>query len=522
MPLVLHSKIKPLILLLFLTATLSSQADVKLTDLIDDNMVLQRTAKVRIWGTADSGEEVTLLFRDQSLKATADNKGSWQVELSPMTPGGPFEMTITGKNTIKLHNILVGDVWLASGQSNMALPVKLASTAKREISQKFDSEIHLYRVRRIGTAARLTDPGGKWVICTPETVANFSAVGYIFAKEIHQSVDVPIGIIQSAYGATYVECWTSRQLIEADPDLKPIINRWNRVVSNFQKLKVAYLKQYAKWKQIDIQAKARGESGPQKPAPPQPDPSVNPWRPGGLYNAMVYPLANYCIKGVIWYQGEQNADRSYQYRKLFPLMIKNWRNTWRINNLPFIFVQLANFNNFKKPTTTPGPSTWAELREAQAKALSIPNTAMAVTIDIGDPNSIHPKDKEDVAKRLALAAEALVYGKKIVFSGPIYDSISIEEDKIRIKFKFSKYGLMTRNNEPPKGFAIAGSDRKFVWAQAKIDGQTILVWSKQVPKPLAVRYAWADNPVCNLYNKARLPGAPFRTDDWPCVTANNR
>ncbi len=507
-------------LMILILGSLQARSEVIVSSLIGDHMVLQRDMKVPVWGSAEAGEKVMVTFLDQTVSATADPDGSWRAEFPALKAGGPYEMTIkAGKKKIVIKDILVGDVWLCSGQSNMWWPVKWSDNAEEEMTQGLDAEIRLYSVKRIGTPNPLPDPGGRWVICKPETVGEFSGVGYTFGKEIHKVIGVPIGLIRSAYGKTCAENWTSAQVLQSDPDYKPIFERWKKTETAFYKVFSEYVKKYNQWKAQVQKAKTAGLPVPAKPAAPQPHPTVNPWRPGGLYNAMIYPLANYPIKGVIWYQGEDNTNRSYQYRKLFPALIRNWRNTWHKATLPFLFVQLANY---MKPSAQPGPSKWAELREAQMKALAVPNTGMVVTIDIGDAKCIHPKDKEDVGKRLALAAQALVYGRKVMYSGPLYDSMKIEGNKIRIRFKFAEVGLMTKCADHIQGFAIAGADRKFVWAEARIDGQTVVVWNTKVPKPVAVRYAWADNPVCNLYNKAGLPAAPFRTDDWPGITANNR
>jgi sialate O-acetylesterase len=517
-----RSGISGLMLVMFLAfGPVGARSQVTVSSLIGDHMVLQREMKIPVWGRGEPGEKVTVRFNDQTQAATVDADGSWDVEFPALKAGGPYEMTISsGKKVIAVRDILVGDVWLCSGQSNMWWPIKWSANAGEETTKGLDWEIRLYSVRRIGTPDPLPDPGGKWVTCTPTTVGEFSGVGYVFGKEIHKIIGVPIGLVKSAYGATCAENWMSSQVLMADPDYKPIFDRWKKTETTYYKIFSEYVKKYNLWKAQVEKAKADGSPAPLKPLAPQPNPCVNPWRPGGLYNAMVSPLANYPIKGVIWYQGEQNTDRSYQYRKLFPALIRNWRNTWHISNLPFIFVQLANY---MKPPAKPGPSKWAELREAQARTLSVPNTAMVVTIDIGDANCIHPKDKEDVGKRLALAAQALVYGQKVIYSGPVFDSMNIEGNKIRIRFKFTSEGLTTKGSDTQvKGFAIAGADRKFVWAQARIDGTTVVVWNPQVSHPIAVRYAWADNPVCNLYNKSGLPAAPFRTDDWPGITANNR
>ena len=306
-------------------------------------------------------------------------------------------------------------------------------------------------------------------------------------------------------------------MLESDPDFAPILKRYDDAVSRYPQARKEYEQKLAEWKQAVEKAKAEGTNPPRRPGAPFGPGS--PYEPAGLYNAMIAPLIPYGIQGAIWYQGESNAGRAYQYRKLFPDMIKNWRQDWGEGQFPFLFVQLANF---MKTRPEPGDSAWAELREAQLMTLSLPNTGMAVIIDIGEADDIHPKNKQDVGKRLALWALAKTYGKDIVYSGPIYKSMKVDDGKIILSFDHVGGGLIAKGDEQLKGFAIAGADRKFVWADAKIEGDTVVVSSENVSEPVAVRYAWADNPVCNLYNKEDLPASPFRTDDWPGVTAENK
>jgi sialate O-acetylesterase len=493
------------------------EADVKLPAIIGENMVLQQEMKLPIWGTAKPGERVTVSIGGQHVSTTADDNGRWMVELEPMKAGGPLEMTITGENRITLHNILIGEVWICSGQSNMQWPVSKAANAETEIAQANYPEIRLFTVKRVVAERPLSDTKGEWSECSPEAVKEFSAVGYFFGRRIHEELGVPVGLIHSSWGGTPAEAWTSRTALESDPEFKPILDRWAKILAEYPQAKQRYEKQLAQWKLEAEKAKAEGKPAPRKPQSPiGPD---HPHRPAGLYNGMIAPLIPYAIRGVIWYQGESNVSRAYQYRKLFPAMIQDWRRSWEQGDFPFLFVQLANYGR-RQPQ--PSESAWAELREAQLMALSLPKTAMAVIIDIGEANNIHPKNKQDVGGRLALAALAVAYGRDVVYSGPIYDSMSIEGDKIRIRFKHTDGGLVAKGEEGLKGFSIAGEDRKFVWAEARIENDTVVIWNDQVPHPVAVRYAWADNPECNLYNKAGLPASPFRTDDWPGVTVNKR
>ncbi|UCF14994.1 MAG: hypothetical protein JSW59_16420, partial [Phycisphaerales bacterium] len=354
-----------------------------------------------------------------------------------------------------------------------------------------------------------------WSLCSPESVPGFSAVGYFFGRELHKELNVPIGLVHTSWGGTPAEAWTRREVLEAHDQFEPILARQADIIARYPQAYREYEQKLEEWNKAAEKAKADGEKPPRKPGAPRgPD---HPHSPAGLYNGMISPLVPYGIQGAIWYQGESNAGRAYQYRRLFPAMIKNWRKDWRQGNFPFLFVQLANFRATKEE---PDESNWAELREAQSMTLSLPNTGMATIIDIGDANDIHPRNKQDVGKRLALWALAETYKKNLVYSGPIYESMKVESGKIRLSFDHVGSGLVARGGEALTGFAIAGADRKFVWADARIDGNTVVVGSDDVDKPVAVRYAWADNPVCNLYNKENLPASPFRTDDWPGVTVD--
>lgn len=491
-------------------------ADVKPHTLISENMVLQRGMPVPIWGTADDGEEVTLQFQDQYLTTKAKD-GKWEFVLENVKPGGPFQLTLQGKNLVVINNVMVGDVWICSGQSNMQWPVAASNNADIEIAYSDFPGIRLLTVPRQVAGAPQETFEGEWKVCGPDTVASFSAVGYFFGRELHQTLDVPIGLIHSSWGGTPAESWTSKSVLMKHEILKPIVHRWQRDLENFKERLESLEGEYLEWKEKAAAAEAEGKPVPPMPSVPN-DPRRHHWRPSGLFNAMISPLLDYPIKGAIWYQGESNAARAYQYRTLFPAMIKNWRDAWDQGDFPFLFVQLANFIS----TPRQHEEAWAELREAQTEALSLPNTGMAVTIDIGDPNDIHPRNKQDVGKRLALAAQAIAYGQDVVYSGPIYDSMNIEGDMIRIRFKHVDGGLTTKDGEELRGFTIAGEDQEFKTAQAMIDRDTVIVSSAWVSDPVAVRYSWKDNPNGNLFNEEGLPASPFRTDDWPGVTVNER
>ncbi len=503
-------------------------ADVKLPAVISDNMVLQQGRKVPIWGWAEPGEEIKVSVNWNGTKwsiVTADKDGKWMLKMDSPEAGGPYEMTVSDKdNVVKIKNILVGEVWLCSGQSNMEFPVWRAERWKtgvidfeQEIAAADYPKIRLFTVKQISQEQLQPDCEGSWKLCSPETVGDFSAVAYYFGKELHKELDVPVGLINASWSGTPAEAWTRREILEAEPELVPILERYEKLVADYPQARAEYEQKLDQWKEAVEKARREGKKPPEKPVSPiKPG---NRLSPSGLYNGMIAPLIPYRICGVIWYQGESNAERAYQYRKLFPAMIKNWRSDWKQGDFPFLFVQLANFQAVKPE---PSESDWAELREAQLMTLALANTGMAVTIDIGDANDIHPKNKKDVGKRLALWALAESYGKKLVYSGPIYKSMSVEGNKIILHFDHIGGGLVAGGGEPLKGFAIAGADRKFVWADAKIDGDTVVVSSEQISEPVAVRYGWADNPVCNLYNEEGLPASPFRIDDWPGITVDKK
>ncbi|NLE30480.1 MAG: sialate O-acetylesterase [Phycisphaerae bacterium] len=639
------------------------QAQVSLPSIFSDNMVLQRERAVPIWGHAQAGETIKVSFRDQSVSTVAKSDGRWRVDVPTGKAGGPFEMTIESQIKIVLKNILVGEVWVCSGQSNMQWSVRNSFNAEQEIASANSPEIRLFTVPCVASATPQVDCNSSWVVCSPQTIPDFSAVGYFFGKQLYEHLNVPIGLINTSWGGTNAETWTPRENIAGTPGLEQIRDRLLAMEQSEGKSDQEYLKQLAAWEKAsrredpgntgfakgwakpdtklddwqtmdlpgrldslsgrcdfdgvvwfrkDVQVpetwagkelmlelgpiddydityfngKQIGATGretkrawtvsrcykvpgelvkagrnviavrvvdnfmgggffgtakamklwlnklepsimlagtwqyrieaeiiPVETTLPKPEPQtslggVN--SPCALYNAMIHPLLPFAIQGAIWYQGESNAGRAYEYRTLFPAMIQGWRTVWGQGNFPFLFVQLANYMQ-QKPV--PCESNWAELRESQTMTLDAsPNTAMAVIIDIGEANDIHPKNKQDVGKRLALAARAKAYGENIVYSGPIYDSMTPEGNKAVIRFRHVGGGLATRDGEDLKGFAIAGADGKFVWAKAKIQGDTVVVWNDDVAKPAAVRYAWADNPVCNLINKAGLPASPFRTD----------
>jgi sialate O-acetylesterase len=493
-----------------------SLAEVRPASLFSDHAVLQRDAKLPVWGTASPGEKVTVTFCGRSASTLADTDGNWAVMLPPQKPGGPFEMTITGTSTITIKDILVGDVWFCSGQSNMAWVVANSQNAQQEIASATNDRIRQFQTSIASAEQPLKKIQGIWLVCAPNTVGRFSATAYFFAKNLQVEIGVPIGIINSSAGGTRIEAWMSRPALEKIPELKPALNAYDAQCDAYKKAVSEYNEKLKVWQQECENAKAAGTALPEKPAAPRPVLNANSY--AALYNGVVAPFVQFPIRGVLWYQGESNAGSGYFYRKLFSGLITDWRSAWK-QDFPFLFVQLPNIS---APFDGSQESGWAELRESQLMALKIPKTAMAVTIDIGEANNIHPSNKQDVGKRLALAALGTVYYRRIPYSGPIYAGMSSEKGKIRIKFNHVDGGLVAKDSSTLKGFAIAGADRKFVIAQARIENDTVLVWSDEIPSPVAVRYAWANNPICNLYNKAGLPASPFRTDDWPVSTINSR
>lgn len=648
-------------------------SEVRLAPLFTDHMVLQRGMKVPVWGWAAPGDRITVAINGQETSTKVGRDGQWMVRLDPMEAGGPHSLTVTGANTITLTEVLVGDVWLASGQSNMWWPVKSGAIGvtnrDAEVAAADFPNIRLFTVpQETSFTPQTTFEGARWTPCTPETVPTFSAVAYFFGREIHQTQGVPVGLIHSSWGGTPGEAWTSEPALRKLGDFTPTLNLMQSAAPQLAEAEAAYEEAMAAWyaelashdkghvdgepvwadraidtmdwdtmpvpgywedhgyadldgfmwyrKVLELPADWAGKDltlslGPvndmdrtffngelvgkhetpghadtfrtytvpgdlvvphvnvvavrvydlgnvgglhgneadmyvrlagvpdslripiagiwqTKPSaylrdiPSQPEPPRvrrgDPNVPTVLYNAMIAPLVPYAIQGAIWYQGESNVNRAHQYRTLFPAMIADWRDAWGQGDFPFIYVQLANF---LERNEAPGESAWAELREAQALALQLDNTGMATTIDIGEADDIHPQNKQDVGKRLSLWARHLAHGEALAYSGPQYARHEVEGRAIRIHFDRGG-GLSTPDGAPLQGFAIAGPDRQFVWADAIIDGASVVVSSESVSQPVAVRYAWANNPACNLYNGAGLPAVPFRTDSWPGITVSNK
>ncbi len=640
-------------------------ANISLSSLFSDHMVLQRDMTIPVWGTAKPNGLVTVEIMDQKVNTLSTDNGEWKVLLKPLRAGGPYELNITGIDTFVIRDVLVGEVWLGSGQSNMEMP--LASWGKvqnyeQEIAEANYPNIRLFQVnRKMSLKPENEVPADGWRVCSPENIPNFSSTAYFFGRTLHKELNVPIGLIHSSWGGTIIEAWMSADALEPIPGFQQKIVQLNDIAEIiktkhgdiagddlFKMIKKEWQNEVQKkdrglhdpagewssiqidksgWNKMDLPntwengglpgldgivwfrrvvdipsswigkevalnlsavddidrtffngvlvGRTEGWDTPRSYAIPgglikagknvivvrvqdnqggggiwgDPNllnlsqsgqevmslagewdfkvgldwnelitPALNPNSPNYptlLSNAMIEPLIPYALRGVIWYQGESNTGRAYQYRELFPRLIRDWRRRWNQGEFPFLFVQLANFMAVKDQ---PAEDSWAELREAQLMALNEPSTGMAVAIDVGDANDIHPKNKQEVGRRLALNALKIAYGQDIAASGPIYESMRIENDRIRLKFTNIGDGLVLKNEKPLNGFSIAGEDRVFRWADAAIDGNDVLVWDPHIKNPVAVRYAWASNPVCCLYNSAGLPASPFRTDAWNGIT----
>jgi len=491
-----------LLIVALLVVGASSRAAVKPHSLFTDNAVLQQGVPVPVWGTANDGEKVTVEFAGQKVSTTASN-GQWKVTLRPLKASAdPQTMTIRGENTVEIKNILVGEVWVASGQSNMQWALHQSAEAPQAMAAANDPQLRLFSVPRVVADTPQHDVNASWQVGSPQTVSNFSAVAYFFGRDLRKALGVPVGLIHTSWGGTPAEAWTARETLEADPMLKKLIEDWDKKIAAYDPVKAAERNKAVLAKHKEAVAKARAEG---KPAPRAPrlegDPAKDPHRPTVLYNAMIHPLNPYAIKGAIWYQGESNSGRAREYQTLFPAMINCWRQRWNVGEFPFLFVQIAPHNNMSP-----------EIREAQLlTSQRVPNTAMAVITDYGNATDIHPKQKEPVGARLALAARAIAYGEPIEYSGPVYQSMKVNGNKAILRFSHVDGGLEAKGGDL-KGFTIAGADKNFVPATATIEGDTVIVTSDKVEKPVAVRYGWANVPDVNLYNKAGLPASPFRTD----------
>ncbi len=494
------------LLLIALLSTAALPAQVTLPKILSSHMVIQRDLPVHVWGMAAPGEDVAVTFRGETRSAKAGDLGRWSIYLAPGSAGGPFQLTVQGTtapgatpDTITLEDVLVGDIWVASGQSNMEFALHNAATADQDLPHAANPRIRLLMVKTKASDYPLDDVDTKgWEASTPETARDFSAVAWYFARDLEQREHVPIGVIDSTWGGTVAEAWTRMAALGSDAALAPLFTSWGKMT---ERESDALLSRNYEQRQRD-EAKAQGKPEPQFPWHPQ----LDSWGPGMLWNGMIAPLTPLPIRGVIWYQGESNSalERAPLYSRIFRTLIEDWRRQWGVGDFPFLFVQISNFKS--------GPGEgWALLREQQLLTLALANTAMAVTIDIGNPDNVHPTDKLDVGLRLALAARALSYGEGVSYSGPIFRQVTPEGSALRVWFNHHAKGLVSRGGTLT-GFEIAGADGKFVPATATIDGNTVVVTSSDVAAPAYVRYGWANSPQCNLFNGEGLPASPFRSD----------
>ena len=506
------------ILLLALALPFAARAELKLPSVISDHMVLQQKQTNPIWGWDTPGTKVTVSFAGQTRSGEAGRDGKWTVKLDPLPANAtPQTMTVKGSSEKTLQDILIGEVWMCSGQSNMGFTLSSDWNGDIEALASKHPQLRLFKVPLVGTQELKTDIAAQWTETTPDTARGFTACGFFFGRYLHEILGVPVGLIDNAWGGSAAEAWVRRSTLEADPRFKELCERWKQTEAtyDFAKVQAAHVIALEKWKEAVKTAKAEGKSVPQQPAAPR-DPLTGQGRPGNIFAGMMHPTLGYGIKGVVWYQGESNASRAWEYRALFPFMIEQWRKEWKQGDFSFYWVQLADF---KPEQPNPGDSDWAELREAQTLTMKLPNTGQCVITDLGEGKDIHPKNKHDVAARLVRWALAKDYGIQIPYRSPELKSMEIKGNKAVITLDMFGSALRPFDVAEARGFAICGEDKVWQWAQGKVlGGDKVEVWSDKVAKPVAVRYAWADNPVCNLATTQGLPVTPFRTDDFEMVT----
>jgi sialate O-acetylesterase len=485
------------------------RADVRLAPLFSDHAVLQQGVAVPVWGWADPGEEVTVSVAGQVRKAKAGPDGAWRVTLDALRPGVTLTLTATGKNTLVIQDVLVGEVWLGSGQSNMAMTVNRCKDYEQEQAAAGLPQIRMFTVERVVGKTPQAECKGAWVICASNTVGGFSATAYFFGRDLHRKLGVPVGLINSSWGGTPVEAWTSADALAAVPALKPVCDLWVARTANpwdEAKAMAGYEKQVAAWRVNVKKAKAENKPSPRAPKKPV-DPRLDSHYPANLYNGMIAPLVPYAIKGAVWYQGESNANdlTAELYGTQLKALILDWRSRWGCE-LPFAWVQLPNFRSSDR--------NWPLVREGMFQTLSVPKTGMAITMDIGETADIHPKNKQEVGRRLAFWALGAVYGQKVAsICGPLLASHTVKGGEVVCAFTHADGGLVAKGGEL-KGFVIAGADQSWKPAAARISGDAVVVSSPEVAAPVAVRYAWAADPACSLCNGAGLPASPFRTDTF--------
>jgi sialate O-acetylesterase len=509
-------------ILVFVSCTMVGRADVTLAPLFSDGAVLQCDKPVAIWGRADVGEKVSVRFAGQQCGTTAASDGRWIVFLDALamsTQGA--ELVVTGKNMVTVHDVVVGEVWLCSGQSNMEWPVSRAANAEAELAAaQFPLLRHVHIEHTVAEAPADTVKTHGWQGATPQNVGTWTAVGYFFAREIHQRLGVPVGLVHSSWGGTPVESWMSPAALRGNPAFAVVEQRWQQTLAGFPAQKKTFDEQLAAWTAAENAANARGpaaaaEFAKQNPRPRAPRGPGDPWTPTGLFNGMINPLLPFGLRGVLWYQGENNTERAPEYHALFSAMITAWRAHFGQGDFPFYWVNLANF-------AAPGDygergRSYALLREAQTKTLALPNTGQALAIDIGNPKNIHPTNKQEVGRRLALLAKNRVYGIVCDDTGPTFAGASVEtlaNGTKAMRVRFTHADGLVAHEKPVQSLELAGADRVFYAAEARLERDTLLVFSPRVREPVAVRYAFSNAPEANLYNGAGLPAVPFRSDEW--------
>jgi len=492
---------------------ISLHAELKLPAIIGDHMVLQQKLADPIWGWDTPGAKVTVTFAGQTKTAEVGADGKWLVKLDPVPANAePQSLKISdGSQTVEVADVLVGEVWMCSGQSNMGFVVRDDWNADVELAAANYPKLRLLSVPRVGTQELQENFKGAWSAATPKTAAGFSAVGFFYGRYLHQILGVPVGLIDDSWGGSAAEAWVRRSSLEGDPRFSALMERTVKTEADKQseKAKSDYEAQMKKFQADAAKAKAEGKPAPRKPQSPQEWLAGNQ-RPGNIFNGVVNPTRGYGIKGVIWYQGESNAGRAAEYADLFPFLIQQWRKEWNQGDFPFYWVQLANY---MKQEPQPGESNWAELRESQTKTLALTNTGQAVIIDLGEGKNIHPKNKHDVAARLVRWALVNDYGFQMPCRSPEFQNLEIKADKALVKFDCFGSKLRTLNVDEATGFAVCGADHVWHWADGKLLGDDrVELTCREVPAPMAVRYAWANNPICNLTSLEGLPVTPFRTD----------
>ena len=496
----------------------SAHAELQLPAIISDHMVLQQKQSDPVWGWDTPGTKITVTFGGQTKTANAAADGKWTVKLDPM-PANAQAQTLIIKGTSKkeIQDVLIGEVWMCSGQSNMGFTLNSEWNGDLEAAASNLPNLRLIKVPQVGTQDLKTDFKGAWRASNADSASTFSAVGFLYGRYLHNILGIPVGLIDNSWGGSAAEAWIRRDTVEKDPRFKLLMDNTRKTEAYNQtaQAKTEYEARLAKWKEDVAAAKTAGKPLPRQPQGPEQWLSGNA-RPGNIFAGVVYPTLGYGMKGVIWYQGESNAGRAYEYRELFPFMIEQWRKEWGQGDFPFYWVQLANFMPVKPE---PVDSNWAELREAQTMTMKAPNTGQAVIIDVGEGKDIHPKDKHDVAARLVRWPLVKDYCLKFPYRSPEFKSLAIEGNKAIVTLDYFGSSLRPFGVEEALGFAVCGEDKVWHWAKGKVlPGDRIEVSCDKVAAPIAVRYAWADNPVCNLFSKDGLPVTPFRTDDFPPIT----